>query len=207
MTRHRILMLLAASLCTVLTSVSGIAEASETIVNNAEILYIGKFSAANPGDKIPSGWEPLTFEKIKKHTDYRLIEDNGATVVQAKSDASASGLIRKIRIDPRKYPIIEWRWKATNIYKKGDVTQKSGDDYPARIYIAFEYDPEKVGFFERAKFGGIKMFYGEYPPPRRDKLYLGQSCAGRENRAQRIHGQGADDRGGKRQNEGRGLGF
>ena len=137
---------------------------TEAFAEKAEMLHVGQFSAADPGDGIPSGWEPLTFEKVKKHTAYHLIDDNGTTVVQAKSDASASGLIRKMRIDPRKYPVIQWRWKATNIYKKGDVTRKSGDDYPARIYIAFEYDPGKVGFFERAKFGGIKMFYGEYPP-------------------------------------------
>jgi hypothetical protein len=137
---------------------------TEAFAEKAEMLNIGQFSAADPGDGIPSGWEPLTFEKIKKHTVYRIVDDSGTTVVQAKSDASASGFIRKKRIDPHKYPIIEWRWKATNIYKKGDVAQKSGDDYPARIYVAFEYDPEKVGFFERAKFEGIKILYGEYPP-------------------------------------------
>ena len=32
--------------------------------------------------------------------------------------------------------------------------------------IAFEYDPSKVGLFERAKFGTIKLLYGQYPPLR-----------------------------------------
>ena len=84
--------------------------------------------------------------------------------MRAESDASASGLIRKIRIDPRKYPVIEWRWRAIGVYENGDVSRKDGDDYPARIYIAFEYDPDDVGFFERAKFKAIKMIHGEYPP-------------------------------------------
>ena len=137
---------------------------AETVSQNNDVLHIGRFSEADPAEKMPSGWEPLTFEKIEKHTDYRLVEDNGTTVVRAESDASASGLIRKIRIDPRKYPVIEWLWRATGIYENGDVTEKSGDDYPARIYIAFEYDPENVGFWERAKFKTIKVIYGEYPP-------------------------------------------
>ena len=141
-----------------------ITASAETVSQNNDVLHIGRFSGADPAEKIPSGWEPLTFEKINKHTDYRLVEDNGTTVVRAESDASASGLIRKIRIDPRKYPIIQWRWRATGVYENGDVTQKSGDDYPARIYIAFEYNPNKVGFWERTKFKAIKIIYGEYPP-------------------------------------------
>jgi hypothetical protein len=161
MNMHHTLMIWLAALLSFFMSVPG---GASTGANNAESLYIGKFSAADPGDKIPAGWERLTFEKIKRHTDYRLVDDNSTTVVQAKSNASASGLIRKIRIDPRQYPLIEWRWKITNVYEKGDVTLKSGDDFPARIYIAFEYDPDKAGFFERAKFEGIKMLYGEYPP-------------------------------------------
>lgn len=41
---------------------------------------------------------------------------------------------------------------------------KQGDDYPARIYIAFERDPGKMGLFEKTKCRVIKLFYGRYPP-------------------------------------------
>lgn len=53
----------------------------------------------------------------------------GRVVVKATSAASSSGLIRKIRIDPKKYPLIEWHWKVLNIYRKGDVATKEGDDF------------------------------------------------------------------------------
>lgn len=131
---------------------------------DSEVLHVGNFSEADPADGIPSDWEPLVFEKIDTHTDYRLIDHQGTTVIRAESDSSASGLIRRVRIDPGKYPVIQWSWRATGVFEKGDVTKKSGDDYPARIYIAFEYDPDKVGFLERAKFKAIKMLHGEYPP-------------------------------------------
>ena len=125
---------------------------------------VGKFSNLSLDKKLPDDWEPLTFNKIEHHTRYTLFDDNGTSVIKAESQASASGLIRKIKIDPEKYPIIKWRWKATNIYKKGDVTQKIGDDCPARIYIAFEYNSDDVGFFEKVMFYAIKLIYGEYPP-------------------------------------------
>lgn len=129
-----------------------------------EIFYVGKFSDASPGDKLPAGWNPLTFNKIKSHTSYAMVKDGDASVIKAVSKASASGLTRKIRIDPEKYPIVQWRWKVVNIYRNGDVTKKDGDDYPARIYITFEYNPKKVSIVEKAKFKFAKLVYGEYPP-------------------------------------------
>ncbi len=128
------------------------------------ILEVGKFSTATPGGPFPDGWEPLTFEKIPQHTKYELVKNSETVVVKATSHQSSSGLTRKITINPKEYPIIQWRWKVDNIIKTGDVTKKEGDDYPARIYITFEYDSSKVGFFEKAKFELIKLAYGQYPP-------------------------------------------
>lgn len=127
-------------------------------------LPIGIFSEAQPGKGFPTGWEPLTFEKIPTHTHYALVKNADQVVVKAVSHQSSSGLTREITIDPQEYPIVQWSWKVENIIKKGDVTQKSGDDYPARLYITFEYDSSKVGFFEKAKYETAKFIYGQYPP-------------------------------------------
>ena len=89
---------------------------------------VGLFSKAMPGGQFPSGWEPLLFKSIENHATYTLIDDSGHTVVKAVSEASSSGLILHVRIDPERYPIIEWRWKITNVLNKGDVTRKVGDD-------------------------------------------------------------------------------
>jgi hypothetical protein len=116
------------------------------------------------GAALPEGWKPVPFKKIKRHTEYSLVRDEGNTVVKAVSNASASGLVREIRINPKEYPIVQWHWKVTNVLKKGGVHKKEGDDYPARIYITFEYDPGKLGFFEKAKYKAAKMLYGQNPP-------------------------------------------
>ncbi|RMH07009.1 MAG: DUF3047 domain-containing protein [Nitrospirae bacterium] len=131
----------------------------------APILRVGPFSTAQPGGPFPSGWKPLTFEKIDRHTRYTLVRDeDGTVVVKAESHGSSSGLTRELSIDPREYPIVEWRWKVENLIEKADVTSKAGDDYPARLYITFAYDPRKVGWWERAQFELIKLAYGRYPP-------------------------------------------
>jgi hypothetical protein len=128
------------------------------------VIEVGPFSAETPNNSLPAQWEPLYFKNIEPHTDYRLVDNGGQVVIKATADASASGLIRKITIDPREYPIVQWRWKITKVLKKGNVHRKDGDDYPARLYILFKYHPDKLGFFEKIKYEAIKLFYGEYPP-------------------------------------------
>ena len=135
-------------------------------VHADQVVTVANFSRADTGSALPKHWEAMTFKKISAHTTYETImdQDLGQTVIKAQSRASASGLIRKIRIDLKKYPIIQWQWKITSVYKNGDVTKKTGDDYPARLYVAFEYDPDKAGFWAKAKFEAIRLVYGQYPP-------------------------------------------
>lgn len=128
------------------------------------VLEVGKFSAEAEGNGPPAGWQPLTFKKIERHTRYSLVKDGESVVVKAVSEASSSGLTREIRINPKDYPIIQWRWKVANVYKHGDVSKKEGDDYPARIYITFEYDAGKVGILEQATYEAARLLYGRYPP-------------------------------------------
>jgi len=131
---------------------------------SADILEVGKFSAAAPGTEFPENWKPLTFPKIKRHTAYTLIRDGEVVIVKAVSEASSSGLTRDITIDPKEYPIVQWRWKIGNLLKASDVTRKEGDDYPARLYITFAYDSSKVSLFEKAKYETARLLYGQYPP-------------------------------------------
>ena len=122
------------------------------------------FSKEQAGEGIPSGWKPLTFKKIERHTVYTLVKDGETVVIKAEANSSASGLIREIRINASDYPIVQWRWKVSNLLKKADVHKKEGDDYPARIYITFEYDPSRLSFFEKAKYKAVRLLYGQYPP-------------------------------------------
>lgn len=131
---------------------------------SGSLLEAGKFSAVQPGDTFPDGWNPLTFKTIERHTQYRLVKDGDDVVVMAESIAASSGLSKEVTIDPKEYPIVQWRWKVANLIEKSDTAKKAGDDYAARLYITFAYDPKKVGMMERAKFEAARMLYGQYPP-------------------------------------------
>ncbi len=125
---------------------------------------VGPFSTAAPSGPWPDGWKPLTFPKIPQHTTYDLVRDGDHMVVKAASQASSSGYAKEILIDPKEYPILQWRWKVSNTLKTSDVTRKEGDDYPARIYVTFQYESAKVGLFGKAKYEAAKLIYGRYPP-------------------------------------------
>jgi hypothetical protein len=113
---------------------------------------------------VPVGWEELAFRKVERKTRYAVVRDGGGYVLRAESERAASGLYRPLDLDPRVYRVLSWRWKVENVLVKGDARRKEGDDYPARIYVAFRHDPETAPFWERARYGAIKLVYGRYPP-------------------------------------------
>lgn len=129
-------------------------------------LEVGMFSSAEVSESLPTDWEPLTFSKIEQHTHYSLEKAGNTVVVKAVSKQSASGLTRAVTVNPAEYPVLKWRWKVDNILQKGDVTTKDGDDYPARIYITFALDPDRVGYFERLKHKAATAIFGHDVPYR-----------------------------------------
>ena len=88
---------------------------------------IGQFSAG-----IYSGWESRAF--VGK-TDYQLEHDGNTTVLAAKASGSASGLGKKIKIDLRKTPYVNWSWKVDRGLGQVNEKTKRGDDFAARLYI------------------------------------------------------------------------
>ena len=126
-------------------------------------IEVAQFSGATIGQSVPDGWKPLTFHKIPAQTKYEVVRDGNVTVVKASSEASASGLTKAVNIDPREYPIVRWRWKVENVLKKSDATRKDGDDYPARLYITFEYDPSKVSLGKKLKYKAGQVLLGDIP--------------------------------------------
>ncbi len=109
-------------------------------------------------------WQPFTFQKIDKHSTYRQVQEEGVPCLLMESDGGASAMLLKKRFNVYKYPKLTWRWKVSNVYAKGDSSNKQGDDYPARIYIMFAYDPEQATMLKQMKYATAKLVYGEYPP-------------------------------------------
>jgi Protein of unknown function (DUF3047) len=127
------------------------------------VIEVAKFSSGTVGQALPEGWKPLTFKKVPKQTRYEVVKDGETVVVKATSEAAASGLTKEVKIDPREYRIVRWRWKVENLLQHSDVSRRDGDDYPARLYITFEYDPGKVGLSKKLKYKAGLAIFGDIP--------------------------------------------
>jgi hypothetical protein len=152
--------------------------AAAGLAQGPTLLEVGKFSAATEGSLLPEGWKPLTFKKVERHTQYEVVKDGSTFVVKAVSEASASGLTKDVTIDPHDYPIVRWRWKVENLLRKGDVNSKAGDDYPARLYITFAYEPDKVRLGRKLKYKAGQALFGNIPIGALNYIWDGTSPIG-----------------------------
>ncbi|MCR4295708.1 MAG: DUF3047 domain-containing protein [Elusimicrobia bacterium] len=127
----------------------------------ALIVLLSTAPALAPGG-LPAGWEPLDFPKIPARTSYEWSAASAA--VHAVAAKSASGLIYRHQGPVAEAPVLRWRWKIAGTLPKGDARRKAGDDYAARVYITFKYEPARVGLATRLKYAAAKALRGEHPP-------------------------------------------
>lgn len=95
----------------------------------------GKIAISNFATAGLTGWEEKSFSG---KTDYQIIKEGNATVLKAASQAAASGLFKKKRIDLKQTPYLNWRWRVDKPLHALDEKTKSGDDYGARIYVVID---------------------------------------------------------------------
>lgn len=109
-------------------------------------------------------WEPLTFPKIKTHSKYSLVSEGNKSILKAESRASASAIVYRRTFNIYENPRLHWRWKVTQLSDRGNPTEKAGDDYPIRVYVMFQYDPDRASLGESLIYKATKAIYGKYPP-------------------------------------------
>ena len=95
---------------------------------------------------IQDQWQQMPLRGI---TEYRLAVMNGQLGIRAIGRKSASGLIRRINVDPGKCPIIEWSWSVTRIQPGADLRVKEAEDVAASVFLMFGdpgflFDPKPV---------------------------------------------------------------
>jgi len=99
-------------------------------------LRIGLFSAGDLTD-----WQTKVFSG---KTRYQLVsdpEDSLVQVVKSTSHSSASGLVKKHRVDLVKTPFLQWRWRVSQAVQTNNEREKRQDDYAARMTkVEFQHD-------------------------------------------------------------------
>lgn len=122
---------------------------------------IGRFSGEGT---VPAPWQVVRLSKKVAPTVYRRATVGGVGAVEARADGSMALLARPVRVDLGATPILCWRWLVDAPVAKADMRTKRGDDYAARIYVAFDIPDARMSAGTRLKLSmGRRMFGGNLP--------------------------------------------
>jgi hypothetical protein len=132
----------------------------------ARRITVAAFSSAPLADGIPDGWRHRTFPGRERHTRYDRVRNHSRPALRAVSEASSSLLVRKIQVNPERFPWISWQWKVIDPIRGENVREKEGDDYAARVYITFSVDPAGLSALERLKRKMAGALFGDDLPYR-----------------------------------------
>jgi hypothetical protein len=136
--------------------------ADRNVEEGAEI-EVARFSRETAGG-LPDQWEPFVILPATPHTQYRLVATSEGTALEANADRAASGLYRRIRIDAKTHPIVEWRWNVLQPVAGADARVPSREDSPARLVISFHGDINRLDFQERITLRLYKGLTGQTLP-------------------------------------------
>jgi len=122
---------------------------AELQVESGARVEAARFSEGRTGEAPPGDWDRFIVSPFATKSDYRLVESSPDVVLEGRADGSASGFYRRIRIDPARHPVIEWRWRVLQTPADLDPRVPARDDSPARVIVAFHGDVKRLDIGER----------------------------------------------------------
>lgn len=122
--------------------------------------WVGRFS--NSGEP-PAPWR-LVKVPNKNPTNYRVAVVAGRPAMEAVVDRSMSLMMRPISVDLAKTPVLCWRWFVDAPVKGADMTRRSGDDYAARLYVAFDVQDSALSGSTKLKLRMARSLFGKTIP-------------------------------------------
>lgn len=109
-------------------------------------------------DSSSSNWRVLSIPGIAS-ARFAIAEEAGQRILEVEADKAAATLAAGASVDPAALPRFNWRWQVNRVVEKADLSQKSGDDFAARVYVFFDVPLEDVPFFDRMKILFARTFY------------------------------------------------
>lgn len=147
-----------------LATLTIVAAGSASAQPQAGAPLVTPFSTQKAGSEMPSGWETVKITEDKKPTQYKLVDDGGTVVLNARADAAASGLGQATKIDIRTTPVLEWRWKVSRLIASADNAVGPKEDSPARIVLSFGGDRAKLPLTDRLALSLADQRSGKMTP-------------------------------------------
>ena len=97
-------------------------------------VVIADFSLGLDARGVPLGWQ------LKERTgraDFSLTEEGDIHALHLRSMDNSFGFQKALDLDPRRYPLLTWKWKVTKLPEGGDFRRGEVDDQAAQIFLGF----------------------------------------------------------------------
>jgi hypothetical protein len=111
----------------------------------ADSVVVADWSAYAVGTRgIPDGWKGGNWGSPRY--DFEIVDVNGQRVLHLKSEGDSSTVSREIKdkVNLKKTPILEWRWRITQLPRGADARKAATDDQAGQIYVTWPRFPETV---------------------------------------------------------------
>ena len=112
-----------------------------------ERIVVSDFHPKQIKDGIPLGWDlewRAGTPKIEIEKSDAVPRKKGAGTQQDPyclrmvSDSESSfGISRKMSVDPKEYPYLNWKWAASRLPDGADIRKRATDDQAAQVYVVF----------------------------------------------------------------------
>ncbi len=121
------------------------------------LLLPGTVLPANNTAQSPEihGWHEKSFFG---NTQYSIETIGNSLVIKGQTTSSASALYRDDKINITSTPFLSWQWKVSNVFDNTREKQKSGDDFPARLYVVYQ-----KGFFKWSTIAINYVWSSQHP--------------------------------------------
>jgi len=130
------------------------------LITSSAPTWVGRFSSPGPP---PAPWRMVKLSSAQP-TQYRVAVVAGRPAIEATVNNSMSLMVRPLTIDLGKTPMLCWRWYVDGPVKKADWTRKGGDDYAARVYVAFDMPDSSLSGSTKLKLRLARSFFGKNIP-------------------------------------------
>ncbi len=109
-------------------------------------------------------WQLMQLEKQVPATQFRSLQWEGVAAIEARAHQSMALLGRPVSVDLKTTPVLCWRWRVDAVVKNADMSKRSGDDYAARVYVAFTLPREALSLLDQAALTLARGVYGASVP-------------------------------------------
>lgn len=135
---------------------------SSEIAAQVQTRDVGRFDVSQSVAAAP--WEIIRPDRRVPATQYRVLLWDGVAAVEAIANDSMALLARPLTINLKLTPILCWRWRVETPLNTADMATKTGDDYAARVYVAFSLPSDDMALTTRFKLQLARKIYGDHVP-------------------------------------------